>query len=102
MTIILILGTVLVPLAMMLAEMRYAVLRVVYDLLALLSAIGFGIVASVAVYEVIRSGTVFMTTVHQVFLNPVFLLTGAYFGVYIVYLLLRQSWMELRLVLSKI
>lgn len=102
MTIILVLGTVLVPLAMMLAEMRIVILRLGYDILALLSSIGFGIVAAVAVYDVISSGTVFMTTVHQVFLNPFFLLTGAYLGVYVVYLLLRQAWLELRLVLSKL
>lgn len=101
MTILILLGSVIVPVGMLFGETRARVLKGWYDAVALLSSWTFGMIAAKAVYDIISTGTVFMTTVHQVFLNPFFLITGAYSGIYVIYLLLRQLWNELKPVLIK-
>ncbi|GIP39017.1 hypothetical protein J31TS4_22970 [Paenibacillus sp. J31TS4] len=57
----------------------------------MLAGWAFGSIAAFAVYDIRRDGTVFMTSVHAVFLNPVFLLAGAYLGVYGLYLLVVRT-----------
>ena len=62
--------------------------RIVFNLGAIVSAIIFGAIASMSIYETIKDKTVFMTNIHSIFLNPLFLLTGGYLGIYIIYRLI--------------
>ncbi|WP_246147104.1 hypothetical protein [Bacillus massilioanorexius] len=62
--------------------------------MAFLSIIIFGSITSVSVYQIIKDQTVFMTNIHAILLNPFFLLTGAYLGLYITYQLINLSLNE--------
>lgn len=66
----------------------------IYDMLALVSFLIFGNIASLSIYKVIIEKTVFMTTIHGIFLNPIFLITGAYIGLYVLFRLLLFSFGE--------
>ena len=55
--------------------------RMLFNLSAIVSTIIFGNIASLAIYEIIKDKTVFMTNIHAIFLNP-FLTTGGYLGIY--------------------
>ncbi|MGG2065965.1 MULTISPECIES: hypothetical protein [unclassified Bacillus (in: firmicutes)] len=65
-------------------------IRILLDLFAYVCLYGFGIIVSLVVYDVLLQHTVFMTTIHRIFLNPLFLLTGAYIGIYVLYLILHK------------
>jgi len=53
-----------------------------------LSVIVFGNIAAISIYQIIRDNEVFMTAIHAVFLNPAFLISGAYIGIYTIYRLM--------------
>jgi len=36
------------------------------------------------IYKIIRDSTVFMTNIHAIFLNPFFLVTASYLGLYVI------------------
>lgn len=52
---------------------------------------GFSTIIAFTVYDALIHDTVFMTTVHRILLNPLFVITGSYIGIYILYLLLQKS-----------
>lgn len=52
------------------------------DIAAMLAVAGFFVPASAAVIETLADDTVFMTSIHEVLLNPLFLASGAYLGPY--------------------
>lgn len=54
----------------------------IFDGIAWISFFVFFVIAASAVIETIADGTVFMTEVHHVFLNPLLLASGAYLGPY--------------------
>ncbi|MOA47096.1 hypothetical protein D3C78_1697000 [compost metagenome] len=60
----------------------------------MLSTLILGNISALAIYEILRDNTVFMTSIHAIFLNPMFLLTGAYLGVYLVYRLMLMTYEE--------
>ncbi len=91
MTAILVLASILLPLAMFYLCKKWAMLHVVFHVTALVSTLIFGNIAAVAVYQIIRDQTVFMTNIHAIFLNPFFLISSAYFGLYIIYQLLNVT-----------
>lgn len=62
--------------------------RIIFNLGAVVSAIIFGDIASMSVYKIIKDNTVFMTNIHSIFLNPLFLSTGGYIGIYFIYRLI--------------
>jgi hypothetical protein len=62
-------------------------IRFYFHLGALLSALIFGNISTFAIYDILKDETVFMTNIHAIFLNPIFLLTGAYLGIYLLYTL---------------
>lgn len=70
--------------------------RTLFNILMLVSVIIFGDVGAMSVYQVIIEGNLFMTAIHGVFLNPLFLATGGYIGLYIIYRLLLLSGKELQ------
>ena len=67
-------------------------LRLVYDVVAIISAIVSFSAASTTIYSVIKTKTVFMTTIHALFIDPFFLIPSAYLGVYVIYLLYSAVW----------
>lgn len=91
MSVMLNLGSLVIPLIMFLVQKRKSRARLLFNALALLSTLVFGNLAAMAVYRIIRDNTIFMTNVHGIFLNPFFLLTGYYLFVYILYQLIRCS-----------
>ncbi|MBO1003009.1 transposase [Pseudogracilibacillus auburnensis] len=88
MKIVIILGSMVVPIIMFFLQRVWTKCRFIFNLLAIICALIFGNISATAIYEIIRDKTVFMTNIHAIFLNPLFLFTGAYLGVYILYLLL--------------
>jgi hypothetical protein len=59
-------------------------MRLVFNALGVVSAILFGYIAATSITQIILEDMVFMTTIHAVFLNPIFLLTGAYLGLFFI------------------
>lgn len=86
----------IIPLIMLLGTWLFRSWRIVYDLLAVLCAYIFGIISSLAVYEILRDETVFMTNIHGVFQNNWFLFSGAYLGSYGMYMLQLRTVKQLR------
>ncbi|WP_332651688.1 transposase [Lysinibacillus sp. 54212] len=68
--------------------------NITFNIAAVLSAIIFGSIASTSIYQIIVDNAVFMTTIHAIFLNPIFLVTGAYLGLYVIYRLMRLTYEE--------
>jgi hypothetical protein len=92
MKLLLIFGSVVVPVLMILLQIIWFKLRLVFNTAAILSALVFGNISSLAIYGIIKDKTVFMTNIHGIFLNPLFLLTGSYLGVYFIYRLVLLTW----------
>jgi len=59
-------------------------MRLVFNAIGVVSAILFGYIAATSITQIILEDMVFMTTIHAVFLNPIFLLTGAYLGLFFI------------------
>lgn len=62
----------------------------IYLTLALVSLVSFNGSLSTSVFQTLKDQTIFMTTIHQVLLDPFFLIGGGYIGLYAVYLLISQ------------
>jgi hypothetical protein len=72
---------------MILLQRKWVKSRVIFHLLAILSALIFGNIAALAIQNILRDDTVFMTNIHGIFLNPFFLISASYLGVYLIYLM---------------
>lgn len=88
MKIILIAGSIILPSIMMYIHHHWIKSWIFFNLVMVLSVIIFGNIAAISVYQIIRDNEVFMTAIHAVFLNPLFLITGAYIGIYTIYRLM--------------
>lgn len=77
-------GSIIVPIVMFYVQ-KYWVWRLIFNCLSILAVLVFGNIASLSIYKVIIENAVFMTNIHGVFLNPFFLISGAYLGVYVLY-----------------
>ncbi|GAE26555.1 group-specific protein [Halalkalibacter wakoensis JCM 9140] len=62
--------------------------------IALVAAILIGYIIAINVYFIIMANEVFMTTIHGIFLNPLFLLCGSYLGLFILYRLVLLTLIE--------
>lgn len=85
MKLLLIFSSIVVPFLMILSQKIWIKLRLFFNVVAILSALVFGNISSLVIYGIIKDKTVFMTNIHGIFLNPLFLLTGSYLGVYFIY-----------------
>lgn len=85
---LLIISSVILPLVMFFLQLKIKIFRFIFNILALIATVIFGDIASTSIYQIILAQAVFMTTIHAIFLNPFFLLTGAYLGIYIIYRLI--------------
>jgi hypothetical protein len=94
MSMLILLSVIVFPLLMLGLVRTSSLCRRLFDGFAVLSAFVFGIIAAIAVYEILRDDTVFMTHIHGVFNNTWFLASGAYLGNYglykLIYMLVRQ------------
>lgn len=88
MKILIIVGSVVIPVIMVVLQRKNSKFQIFFNTAAILSALLFGNIASIAIYNIIMDDTVFMTNIHGLFLNPFFLITGAYLGLYLLYTLI--------------
>ncbi|GCF75590.1 hypothetical protein CN445_02880 [Bacillus cereus] len=63
-------------------------IRIVLHISAYLALYVLGTIISITIYNVLIQNLVFMTSIHGILLNPFFLISGAYIGIYTLYLLL--------------
>ncbi|WP_212934688.1 hypothetical protein [Bacillus hominis] len=63
-------------------------IRIVLHISAYLALYVLGTIISITIYDVLIQNLVFMTSIHGILLNPFFLISGAYIGIYTLYLLL--------------
>ncbi|MFD6509525.1 MULTISPECIES: hypothetical protein [Bacillus] len=70
-------------------------IRIVLHIFAYLALYVLGTIISINIYDVLIQNLVFMTSIHGILLNPLFLLAGAYIGIYILHLILSHIIMKL-------
>jgi hypothetical protein len=85
MQVLIVLGILFVPLLLCFLHRVWPKLTILLNGFATICFIIFSSIASIGIYTIIRDNTVFMTSIHGLFLNPFFLLTGAYLGLYFIY-----------------
>jgi heme/copper-type cytochrome/quinol oxidase subunit 3 len=90
MKLILVAGSIIVPIIMVALQKKWLKLRTFFTIAAIITALIFGNIASIAIFNIIKDGTVFMTKIHGIFLNPYFLISGAYLGMYFLYSMLLR------------
>ncbi|MEX2461206.1 MAG: transposase [Paenibacillaceae bacterium] len=95
MKILIILGSVFTPILMLLMQKYWIKWRILLNVVSILSAFIIGNIAALSIYEIIKDNTVFMTNIHAIFLNPFFLITGSYLGVYFLYRLILVALKEI-------
>lgn len=83
-----VIGSIYFPIIMFYLQNKSKKFQIIFNSIAVLSAIISGNIASTSIYQILIDDAVFMTAIHGIFLNPFFLVTGAYLGVFIVYRLL--------------
>lgn len=86
-------GSVLGPVLMLIGHIFWDKLSLFLNAIAAISAIVLGNILSFAIYDVIKDSTVFMTNIHGLILNPFFLATGAYLGIYFIYRMMLLTFM---------
>lgn len=91
---LLVVSSIVVPVVMLYLKHKISVFKLIFNIVAVISTIIFGSIASTSIYQIIVDDAVFMTTIHAIFLNPVFLMTGAYLGVFIIYRLMMLTLEE--------
>ncbi|WP_163970357.1 transposase [Oceanobacillus halotolerans] len=90
MKLLIISASIVMPILMIIMQRKRKQFHTIFHIFALLAALVFGNIASIAIYTILKDNTVFMTNIHALFLNPYFLITGAYLGVYLLYILTLQ------------
>lgn len=88
MKVLLIISSIVLPLVMFFLQLKIKTFRFIFNILALIAIVIFGDIASTSIYQIIKENAVFMTTIHAIFLNPFFLATGGYLGIYFIYRLI--------------
>ncbi|AJK88148.1 MULTISPECIES: hypothetical protein [Lysinibacillus] len=84
MNVFIIVTIIVIPALMVYLQQKSDKMRLVFNALGVVSAILFGYIAATSITQIILEDMVFMTTIHAVFLNPIFLLTGAYLGLFFI------------------
>ncbi|MED4402483.1 transposase [Metabacillus fastidiosus] len=88
MKILLVTSSIIFPIVMFFLQSRIKLFRIIFNIIAVISALIFGNIAATSIYQILIDNTVFMTAIHSVFLNPYFLITGAYLGLFLLYRLI--------------
>lgn len=84
MNVFILVTIIVIPALMVYLQQKSDKMRLVFNALGVVSAILFGYIAATSITQIILEDMVFMTTIHAVFLNPIFLLTGAYLGLFFI------------------
>ncbi|SCX43437.1 transposase [Lysinibacillus fusiformis] len=84
MNVFIMITIIVIPALMVYLQQKSDKMRLVFNALGVVSAILFGYIAATSITQIILEDVVFMTTIHAVFLNPIFLLTGAYLGLFFI------------------
>lgn len=88
MKILLVISSIVVPAIMLYLQYKSVKFKMIFNVVAALSTIIFGSIASTSIYQIIVDDAVFMTTIHALFLNSYFMGVGAYIGVFLIYRLM--------------
>lgn len=82
MKFLLVLAVIITPVIMYVLQNKSSKFRKTINILSVVSIIIFGSIAATSIYQIIVDNAVFMTAIHAIFLNPFFLVTGAYLGLF--------------------
>ncbi|GAB6991484.1 transposase [Paenibacillus pini] len=85
---------IVIPFVMAFVSALSIIFRTIIHALALLSIYVSGSIVAAAIYRTRSHDTELTTDVHHVLLNPWFLFTGAYLGLYVPYLIMTRLWKE--------
>lgn len=88
MKVMIIVGSIILPLVMIYIYNYWQKIYTFLNMLMVLSVILFGNIAALSIYQIIKNNEVFMTAIHAIFLNSIFLITGAYIGIYTIHRLM--------------
>lgn len=94
MKFLIVMGSIVLPMIMIYLKNKSRNAKFIMNAIAVISIVIFGSIASVSIYQIIIDDAVFMTAIHSVFLNPIFLITGAYLGLYMIYRVLIFTMQE--------
>lgn len=89
MSIIIVIFVILIPIVMLCSAWLIESFKHAFAGAAVLCAYVFGAISALSVYQILRDDTVFMTNIHVVFTNKLFLFTGAYLGAFGIYVLMH-------------
>lgn len=92
--IILVVSSIIVPLLMVYLRNKISTSAIIFNILATIFVIIFGSIASTSIYQIIIDDAVFMTKIHALFLNELFLISGAYIGLFVIYRLMVLTMVE--------
>ena len=91
---LLVVATVVVPAILLFLSLKSKKVQMIFNIVAVISTIIFGSITSTSIYQILIDDEVFMTTIHAIFLNPAFLVTGGYLGAFVIYRLMMLSLHE--------
>ncbi len=80
-------AVILIPIMMVIVQRKWVLMQTIFTGAAIVASMTFGYIAATSVYAILENEEVFMTSIHAVFLNSFFLISGAYLGLYSIYLL---------------
>ncbi|WP_312506198.1 transposase [Lysinibacillus sp.] len=86
MTISMLAVLIVIPCFMVYLQQKWTSFRHPLNILA--------VIAATSITQIILEDAFFMTTIHAVFLHPIFLITGAYLGLYVIYQLINFTIQE--------
>lgn len=78
----------IIPTILLLLARQSFFIEKIFSLVAVISVFTFGSITMSAVYQILDNQTVFMTSIHAVFLEPFFLVSGGYLLFFFAYRLL--------------
>ncbi|WP_155590893.1 transposase [Lysinibacillus cavernae] len=88
--------TIVIPSLMVYLQHKWYTFRLLFNVLGVIAAILFSWIAATSITQIILEEAVFMTTIHAVFLNPIFLITGAYLGLFLIHRIMEITIHERR------
>ncbi|HWI47248.1 MAG TPA: transposase [Rummeliibacillus sp.] len=88
MKILLVIFSIVIPILMFYLQNKMKSFRIIFNVIAVITTVIFGGIASTSIYQIIIDHAVFMTTIHGIFLNLFFLISGSYLGVFFLYRLI--------------
>lgn len=85
---LIVLLTIITPLLMYVLKVRTKQSQFIFNSLAIIAIFTFSLITATFLYQILAEHALFTTKIHGIFLNPLFLISGSYLGVYIIYRLI--------------